>query len=115
MADNLTKKQRSFCMSNIRRSNTKPELILKKKLKGFIYQPRVFGYPDFINYKRRIVIFVDGCFWHKCPKHFRDPKSNKKYWNLKLEKNRLRDQEINIAYKNSGWKIKRIWEHNLTS
>ena len=111
--DNLTKKQRSFCMSRIRSRNTKPELLLKKKLKGDIYQPKAFGRPDFINYKRKEVIFIDGCFWHKCPNHFVKPKSNKKYWLPKIERNIQRDKEINLVYKIAGWKVKRIWEHNL--
>jgi DNA mismatch endonuclease (patch repair protein) len=113
MADNLSKKQRSFCMSRIRSRNTKPELALKKHLKGFIYQPKAFGNPDFINYPKKKVIFIDGCFWHKCPMHFIEPKSNRKYWLPKIEKNIFRDKEITLAYKNSGWNVKRIWEHSL--
>ena len=100
-------------MSRIRSRNTNPELILKKKLKGFIYHPKTFGNPDFINYKKKEVVFIDGCFWHKCPKHFIAPKSNKIYWLPKLKKNVLRDSEINLAYKNSKWKVVRIWEHEL--
>jgi DNA mismatch endonuclease (patch repair protein) len=113
MPDNLTKKQRSFCMSRIRSRHTKPELLFKQKLKGFIYQPKAFGSPDFINYKKREVIFIDGCFWHKCPKHYIAPKSNKKYWLPKLKRNVLRDKEIALVYQNSGWKVIRIWEHDL--
>lgn len=113
MADNLTTKQRSFCMSRIRSRGTKPELLLKKKLQDFIYQPKVFGSPDFINYKKKEVVFIDGCFWHKCPKHYVQPKTNRKYWLPKLKKNVLRDNEINLAYKNAGWKVVRMWEHEL--
>jgi DNA mismatch endonuclease (patch repair protein) len=113
MTDNLTKEQRSFCMSRIKSRNTKPELILKQKLKGFNYQPNVFGNPDFIDWKNKIAVFIDGCFWHKCPKHFIEPKSNRTYWLPKLNKNTIRDKEINLAYKNSGWNVIRIWEHKL--
>ena len=114
MADNLTKEQRSYCMSRIRSSHTKPELILKKKLKGFVHNPKgIFGNPDFIDWKKKTVIFIDGCFWHKCPIHFKKPKSNKKYWFPKLEKNVIRDKEIDITYTNAGWKVLRIWEHEL--
>lgn len=102
-------------MSRVRSRNTKPELLLKKKLKGFIYQPKAFGKPDFINYKKKIVIFIDGCFWHKCPKHFRAPASNRKYWLPKIAKNALRGKEITLAYKIAGWKVRRIWEHDLSS
>jgi len=80
MADTLTKKQRSFCMSKIRSRNTKPELKHKAKNKGLEYQPKAFGKPDFIDWKKKTAIFIDGCFWHKCPIHYKQPKSNKKYW-----------------------------------
>jgi len=101
-------------MSRIRRSHTNPELRHKKKLKEFNYQPKgLFGNPDFIDWKNKIVVFVDGCFWHKCPIHWNEPKSNKKYWLPKLEKNVMRDREIDLAYKNSGWKVMRIWEHEI--
>lgn len=100
-------------MSRIRSVETRPELLLKKRLKEFVYQPKVFGSPDFINYAKKEVIFIDGCFWHKCPIHYREPKSNKEYWLPKLDRNVLRDKEITLAYESSGWKVKRIWEHEL--
>ena len=111
--DNLTKEQRSFCMSRIRSRNTKPELNHKSKNFNLEYQPNVFGKPDFIDWKSKKVVFIDGCFWHKCPIHFIAPKSNKRYWLPKLERNVLRDKEITLAYKNSFWKVVRIWEHGL--
>jgi len=114
MADNLTKSQRSYCMSKIRRSHTKPELKLKEKLKGFEHCPKgLFGSPDFINWRKKIVVFIDGCFWHKCPLHFKEPKSNRKYWLPKLMRNVIRDREVDMAYKNAGWRVLRIWEHEL--
>jgi DNA mismatch endonuclease (patch repair protein) len=113
MSDTLTKKQRSYCMSRIKSKNTKPELFFKRKFKNFIYHPNVFGNPDFINYPNKEVIFIDGCFWHKCPKHYTPPKSNRKYWLPKLEKNIIRDKEVGITYTNAGWKVTRIWEHEL--
>ena len=116
MPDNLTKNQRSYCMSKIKSEHTFPEIILKKELKlhKFIYHAKnTFGNPDFINKKSEIVIFIDGCFWHKCPIHYKEPKSNKKYWLPKLERNTVRDNEIDIVYKKAGWKVVRIWEHKL--
>jgi len=115
MADVHTKAQRSYNMSRIRASRTVPELILKNKLKGALYQPKgMFGRPDFVDFKRKRVIFVDGCFWHECPVHFIKPKSNKKFWNLKLMRNKVRDGEVSKAYRLAGWKVLRVWEHNLT-
>lgn len=116
MADNLTKEQRSLCMSRIRADNTLPEIALKKELKqqGFIHQPKnAFGNPDFINYEKKTAVFIDGCFWHKCPLHFKFPKSNKEYWLPKLRKNKIRAEEVNKAYKTAGWIVLRIWEHEL--
>src|SRR3989344_8332996 len=101
--DNLTKEQRSFCMSKIRSKNTKPELKYKTDSKNLEYQPKdLFGKPDFIDWKNKQVVFIDGCFWHKCPKCFKKPKSNKKYWIPKIENNIIRDKEIGKAYNNAG-------------
>src|SRR3989344_6483116 len=103
MTDNLAKTQRSYCMSKIRSKNTIPEILYRKKYKNLVYQPNTFGKPDFIDYKTKTAIFIDGCFWHCCPKHFIDPKSNKEYWSKKIKKNILRDAEINLCYKSSGY------------
>lgn len=114
-ADKFSKEKRSEIMSKIRKTNTKPELILKEKLKGayFRYQPKVPGNPDFAIKSKKIAIFVDGCFWHKCPKCFRPPKSNKQYWIPKIEGNVERDEKINEEYKGKGWRVIRIWEHQI--
>ena len=115
MVDVHTKKKRSYNMSRIRGTNTKLELILKDSLekKQFIYQPKEYGKPDFINYKKMIVVFIDGCFWHKCPKCFKLPRTNIGFWKNKIDKNFLRDREVFLNYKYSGWKVIRIWEHEL--
>jgi len=113
MSDIFSKKKRSEIMAKIRSSNTKPELLAKDLLNGFQHQPKIYGRPDFINKKRKIIIFIDGCFWHKCPIHFKAPKSNKKYWLPKIKRNVERAKEVEKEYKNLGWKILRIWEHEL--
>jgi len=113
MADVFSKEVRSRIMSRIRSSHTSPELVLKAKLKGFEHNPNEFGKPDFVNYPKKSVIFVDGCFWHGCSEHYREPKQNKKYWEQKIKRNISRGYEVNIAYENAGWKVIRIWEHDL--
>lgn len=116
MVDVLTKKQRSYNMSRIRASETKIELKLKPLLKslGFVYHPKnIIGNPDFINKKKKIAVFVDGCFWHKCPKHFKLPSSNKSFWKNKINRNAERDKEITKKLKKDDWKVIRIWGHNL--
>ena len=62
---------------------------------------------------KKLVIFIDSCFWHGCKRHFRVPKSNKLYWQLKIEKNKNRDKEVTKFYKKHGWIILRFWEHDL--
>lgn len=109
----MTKEQRSYCMSKIKSRKTKPELKYQSENIHLEYQPKIFGNPDFIDWKKRAVIFIDGCFWHKCPFHSKIPKSNRGYWLPKLRKNVLRDREVTLAYQKSGWKVIRIWEHDL--
>lgn len=103
-------------MSKIKASNTTLEIALKNLLMafGFTYQPKNFyGKPDFVNKKSKIIIFIDVCFWHKCPKHYIEPKSNKKYWIPKIKRNVQRRREVKNYYKKKGWKVMRIWEHSL--
>ena len=114
--DNLTREQRSFCMSRIRGNDTKPEINARALLKGIEYHPKnFFGKPDFIVCRSKTAVFIDGCFWHKCPIHWNEPKTNKDYWLPKLEKNCVRDKEVEVAYRNAGWKVVRIWEHDIKS
>ncbi len=116
MPDNLTRKQRSYTMSRINSTKSIPEIKVKRIMKslGFVYQPRgIYGKPDFANKKEKIAVFVDGCFWHRCPKHYVAPKSNVGYWNAKIDRNVKRDKAVNAFLKKEGWKVVRIWEHLL--
>lgn len=63
--------------------------------------------------KYQTVIFIDSCFWHGCKDHCRIPIVRKKYWKAKIDKNIKRDKEVSVYYKRRGWKIFRIWEHDL--
>ncbi len=84
------------------------------KISGWRRQPKkVYGSPDFLFRKARTVLFVDGCFWHGCKKHCIMPKSNRKYWNHKIARNKIRDRVVNAFYKAKGWKVLRIWEHDI--
>jgi DNA mismatch endonuclease (patch repair protein) len=75
--------------------------------------PEIFGSPDFILRDSNLVIFVDGCFWHRCPKCYRAPKSKRKFWASKIKRNMRRDREVNRALKTSGYRIIRFWEHEI--
>jgi DNA mismatch endonuclease (patch repair protein) len=119
MVDTFSKKIRSKIMSKVQR-NSKPEQVLRKALfrLGYRYSlnPRFKELnfkPDIVMVSRKVCIFVDGCFWHRCPKCFKAPKSNKKYWNAKIKRNIERDKEQNKFLKKNGWKVIRVWEHEI--
>jgi len=118
MADVLTKKERSYNMSQIKGKNTKPEIKLRKELfssglKGYRIHKKIIGKPDIVFPKQKVAVFIDGCFWHKCPKCYQEPKTNNKFWSKKIGENRKRDKKINTQLKKEGWKILRFWEHEL--
>lgn len=71
------------------------------------------GTPDFVFIKKRVAVFVDGCFWHGCPRCKLRSKSNKKFWNQKIKKNRERDARVNRDVVGKGWKVLRFWEHQI--
>lgn len=117
MGDVLTSKQRSRCMSHIRGRNTKPELTLRKALwsEGLRYRinSRLPGKPDICFLGLKVAIFVDGCFWHKCPLHFVKPKTREDFWKKKISGNVERDKTNNQKLKELGWTVIRIWEHEI--
>ena len=115
--DVLTEKQRSYCMSQIKGKNTMPELALRKRLwkKGWRYRIHsdLPGKPDLIFKQQKVVIFIDGCFWHKCPRHFQYPKTNKIFWKKKISGNVIRDHINNKKLVSEKWKVLRFWEHEI--
>jgi len=117
MADVFTKKKRSWIMSRIRSKWTKQEVIVHNYLKGkkikHKMHPKMIGGPDIVIPDKRIAIFLHGCFWHKCPIHYREPKSGKKFWRTKVENNVLRDKKGIRLIKKNGWKPVIIWEHDI--
>lgn len=70
--------------------------------------------PDFVFPKRRLAVFVDGCFWHGCPRHATQPKSNRAFWRRKFAGNQKRDAFQTRILKRHGWRVLRIWEHDLS-
>ena len=118
MPDVLTREQRSYNMSRIKGKDTKPEILLRKLLfskglRGYRVQPKLFGKPDILFPVKRIAIFIDGCFWHKCPKCFVKPQTNKKFWENKIKTNIKRDKEVNRKLAGQGYKVIRFWEHEI--
>lgn len=70
---------------------------------------------DIVFRRKRVAVFVDGCFWHQCPKHRTIPKANRAWWMSKLDANRLRDRNTNRALRSAGWRVVRVWEHENPS
>jgi DNA mismatch endonuclease (patch repair protein) len=69
--------------------------------------------PDFVFLKSRTAVFVDGCFWHGCPRHGTEPKGNAAFWKRKFARNVARNRRVNRALRRAGWRVFRIWEHAL--
>ena len=116
MVDNLTKDQRSKNMSRIRSKNTKPEMIVRKKLHSLgyrysLHKKELPGKPDIFLKKLNLVIFVHGCFWHQhgC-KYSNIPKTSTEFWKIKLGKNKSNDKKHLNSLKKKGFKIMTIWE-----
>lgn len=117
--DVFSRKKRSEVMSKIRGSgNKETELVLaslfrKNRIRGWRRTVKMLGRPDFVFSAIRLTVFVDGCFWHGCPKHYSTPKGNAKFWKSKLEQNRNRDRKVTRKLRRDGWRVIRIWEHQL--
>ncbi|KAF0209332.1 MAG: DNA mismatch endonuclease patch repair [Actinobacteria bacterium] len=111
----------SAVMRGNKRAGTRPEVRLRSALhrRGVRFRKdlafTVGGErvrPDIVFTKRRVAVFVDGCFWHGCPEHGRVPGGrNAAYWRQKLEGNQSRDSRQSTALKSEGWVVIRIWEH----
>ena len=116
--DNLTKAQRRKNMQHIRSKGTSIEQTIRRGLRrsGLCYRGNVraiLGKPDFVFKNAKVVVFLDSCFWHSCPYHATQPKSNKAYWRPKLKRNKERDRIITKELRKSGWKVLRFWEHRI--
>lgn len=108
-------------MKAIPSRDTKPE----KKLRSLLHKmglrfrkdiEPVSGFrckADIVFRKVRVCIFIDGCFWHGCPIHFKPPKTNRDWWEEKIKDNILRDRKKTILIKKNGWTVMRFWEHEL--
>jgi DNA mismatch endonuclease (patch repair protein) len=91
-------------------------LFRSQGIKGWRRQIKVFGKPDFVFRKERVVVFVDGCFWHGCPrpKHAPMPKHRAEWWAAKFKRNKYRDQLVTRTLRQKGWTVIRVWECDLT-
>ncbi|WP_075079725.1 very short patch repair endonuclease [Terrimicrobium sacchariphilum] len=103
-------------MSRIRsRGNKKTEIALLKilreqKFTGWRRHAKLPGKPDFAFPRLKVAIFVDGCFWHGCPRHYKPPTTRGAFWEQKILTNRKRDRRVSRELRAKGWQVVRIWE-----
>jgi DNA mismatch endonuclease (patch repair protein) len=115
----MTTAQRSFTMSRIRsKGNATTELrflqILRRAgVAGWRRNAPLPGRPDLVFRRERVAVFLDGCFWHACPRCSKPPKSNLDYWHQKLTGNATRDRAVTRELRQRGWFVVRIWEHTI--
>jgi DNA mismatch endonuclease (patch repair protein) len=128
MADIYTRAERSALMAKVRgRGNLTTEQALAKVFRaegwsgwrrqrpiaGRVADGRFRVRPDFVFAARRLAIFVDGCFWHGCPRHGTRPQGNAAFWRGKFRSNRARDRRDTRRLRREGWQVLRLWEHEL--
>jgi DNA mismatch endonuclease (patch repair protein) len=117
MADQFDKETRSWIMSRVKGKDTAPEIAVRSALwaKGYRYRvhyPRPWK-PDIAFSGKKVAVFIDGCFWHGCPKHYTCPESHKKFWREKVRRNMERDKRYTREMRARGWKVIRLWEHDV--
>jgi DNA mismatch endonuclease (patch repair protein) len=106
-------------MQGNRSRDTAPEIALRRLVhaQGLRYRvavrplPEVRRSADLVFRPAKVAVFVDGCFWHRCPLHATDPKTNSEYWRPKLDRNVERDRETDALLEQAGWLSVRVWEH----
>lgn len=118
MTDVLTPAQRKYNMSRIKGKDTSPEMVIRRLLysrgiRGYRIHYPLLGKPDIVFIRKRLVIFIDGCFWHKCPECFTIPQTRTKFWLDKINKNVERDRIITKKLTDDGWNVLRFWEHEV--
>lgn len=118
MPDTFTPEKRSEIMRAVKGKDTTLETRVRSALwrLGLRFRKNVAslpGKPDIAFTRKKVVVFIDSCFWHGCPRHLRRPQSNQDYWEAKIDGNRQRDAQIDAAYSEMSWRVIRIWEHEL--
>ncbi len=105
-------------MRGNRKNDTRPEITLRSALHRRGLRFRVHQKPlsngpviDILFPARRVAVFVDGCFWHRCPEHGVRPRTNRDYWDAKIERNVARDRRHDQVLAAAGWTVIRVWEH----
>jgi DNA mismatch endonuclease (patch repair protein) len=121
MPEQLTKDQRSAVMRKVKAQNNRStESVVESSLvahgiENWIKHPSdIPGKPDFVFPSHQVALFVDGCFWHSCPKCKRPlPVKNAEYWRAKIDRNRRRDNRLRRKLRRDGYHVIRVWEHEV--
>ena len=107
-------------MAAVRRKDTRPELALRRAvhrrgMRYFVDRAPLANdrrrRADLVFPRKRVAVFMDGCFWHGCPEHTRPPRTNEQWWAAKLRGNVARDRETDARLSAAGWRVVRVWEH----
>lgn len=115
----VTDAKTSARLSKQRRRDTKPEVALRRELhrrglRYFVDRAPLKGMrrrADLVFPRRKLAVYVDGCFWHSCPVHATKPRNNAQWWADKLAANVARDRDTDTRLIEEGWRVVRIWEH----
>jgi DNA mismatch endonuclease (patch repair protein) len=119
MSDVFTKRKRAQVMARIRGNGNKDtelrlmQIFRAARITGWRRGSKLIGKPDFVFPKLKTAVFVDGCFWHGCSKHATWPKTRAAFWLAKITGNKARDRRVNRELRGRGWKVIRVWEHEL--
>lgn len=119
MTDNVSAQKRSAIMAAVKSEGNRStelemtNLLRHSHIKGWRRKQLLFGKPDFTFRHEKVLIFIDGCFWHGCPKHLRLPQNNRDFWEKKIQRNKDRDKHVNRELRKMGWTVIRVWEHEL--
>ncbi len=105
-------------MSQIKGKDTGLEKLFRKsvaglKIKGYRLNAKTTGKPDLYFPKNKIAVFIDGCFWHGCPRCYTSPATNKKFWSDKIKSNTKRDKTVNTELRKDGIRVVRFWGHEV--
>ena len=106
-------------MSRTRGKDSAAELCVRRELhrRGYRYRIGIRPVPelrrtgDIVFTRAKVVIMVDGCFWHRCPEHYRSPKTRTEFWRAKIKDNVARDEDTTRQLIGAGWTVLRFWEH----